>query len=414
MIGLVMKIAIIGGGAAGMMAALIAGERLPEAEVILLERNKKLGKKVMISGGGRCNVTTGYHDLKQVLTNYPRGKNFLRTAFYDCSPEFLYNWIEDRGVQLKTQDDMRVFPKSDNGSEFVRMFEQELAEAGVKVRYGTVVTDLNWRNDNFLIEIRDGEILEVNQVILTTGGQAYRRTGSVGDGYRFAEQLGHSVTDLAPSLNSYSCAEEFTERLAGLSFENVDLRLQVEAKYSFAGPMIFTHKGISGPAVFALSALAAYETVTKNDSKNLLIDFVIDVNAEALRQHLENRFKEKRRQQVKGLLYGYVPKRMAELLVELSGMPMARIGAEITKKELNRLVDLLKNFKLTLNEKTPGDEFVTAGGIDLTEVNSKTMESKIQPGLFFAGEILNVDGFTGGFNLHVAWATGMLAGRNLS
>lgn len=405
------KIAIIGGGAAGMMAAATIAERnLPESEIMLFERNTKLGAKVMISGGGRCNVTTGFSDLKQILTNYPRGARFLRTAMYAFSPQELWSWLEARGVELKTEADMRVFPKSDNGKDIMALFERILFKHNVDIRYKSIVSSISKLADGFKVQLQSGEEFLVDQVIITTGGQAYRHTGSEGDGYKFAEDLGHKITALAPSLNSYMAKEDFFEKIAGISFAKVRLRFVGADNYEFTGPMIFTHKGVSGPAVFALSALAAFEPVSSESPVKLMIDFLPELNQEVLREQLIAFKDSDPKKLLQNSLAKFVPKRLASLMVSLLKMNPEKTNAEVSNKEFHQLVEQLKNFSITLIKKTPGDEFVTAGGVDLAEVNSKTMESKICPGLFFAGEILDIDGFTGGFNLQVAWATGRLAG----
>jgi len=405
------KIAIIGGGAAGMMAAATIAEQMVDgAEVVLFERNAQLGAKVMISGGGRCNLTTGLVDLKKILANYPRGARFLRTAMYGFPPRQLWEWFEARGVELKNEADNRVFPKSDNGKDIIALFERILAEYNIKIRYKSTVIAISKSARGFSIQLKSGEEYLVDKVIITAGGQAFRHTGSDGDGYKFAENLGHKITELAPSLNSYLAGEDFFGQIAGISFEKVGLRFVGIDTYEFSGPIIFTHKGVSGPAVFALSSLAAFEIVAKEVPAELLIDFLPEVNQEVLRSQLVA-FKDRDpKKLLRNLVANFVPKRLAVLILNLLKIDPEKANAEVSNKEFYQLVEQLKNFSITLIKKTPGDEFVTAGGVDFGEVDSKTMESKICPGLFFAGEILNIDGFTGGFNLQAAWATGRLAG----
>ena len=276
------KIVIIGGGAAGMMAAATIVEEKPDNEVVLIERNDCLGMKVMISGGGRCNVTTGFSDVKDVLKCYPRGAKFLKTAMYEFKPGDVYEWIEARGVKLKVENDMRVFPASDNGRDVMELYEKVLKQGGARVLFETVVTNVEKEDDGFKISLRDKDAIYADKVILTTGGQAYRRTGSKGDGYDFAENLGHSITKLAPSLSSYMVEEDWVKDLSGVSFTSVRLKLNKDSKHEFSGPIILTHRGVSGPAIFALNSLAAYETISKDDKAKLNIDFCTEYTHEDL------------------------------------------------------------------------------------------------------------------------------------
>lgn len=408
------RIGIIGGGAAGMMVAATLVEQ-SDVEVVLFERNKRLGQKVMISGGGRCNVTTGFEDLKFVLKQYPRGEKFLRNAMYNFPPNKLIEWIEKRGVDLKCENDMRVFPVSDTGEDFVKMYERVLDNGGCQVLYESIVVDVEKLEEGFRVSLKNGEDFIVDKLVVSCGGRAYRHTGSVGDGYTFAEQLGHTITDLAPSLNSYMCKESWYSDLAGVSFKEVGFKfLGSEGRFDFSGPMIFTHKGISGPAVFALSSLAAFEEVGSDDNeKKILLDFCVDLSEEDLRFGFADFVKSNPKKQVFAWLKQYVPKRLANLMLNITEIDYGKIVSELGKKQKNKLISLLKNFEVVSVKKTPGDEFVTAGGVCLKEVNKKTMESKICPGLYFAGEVLNVDGFTGGFNLQAAWCTGRLAGESI-
>lgn len=449
-------IAIIGGGAAGMMAAYNAKVTVPENKVILLERNSYLGAKVIISGGGRCNVTTGIQDVKEVLKNYPRGAEFLRTAIYNFPPEAVMNFFEALGVPLKIEADLRVFPVSNNGKEFVQALEQVLKDAGVEIMLKAQVSkvgliEIPVKKSKFWLELKDGKKIETDVLIVTTGGQAYRHTGSTGDGYSFAMALGHSLTSLAPSLNSFLIQESWLQDLAGVAFKKVGLTFEIsvpergvgqQKKYSRSGPILFMHKGVTGPAVFALSALVAFENYSKENPVKLLIDFFPDLNVQELEKKLLELLEKHGGKLLVNVLDMLLPKSVSEKIllqvdIELSknrendGTEKSFRGAKptssqsfeilnsrdllaakvskILRKEITRT---LKAFELTVIGRGTGDEFVTAGGIPLTEIDSKTMQSKICSGLFMAGEILDIDGFTGGFNLQASWATGALAGMN--
>jgi len=412
-----MRIGIIGAGAAGMMAAATILESGADTVVTLIEKNAVIGRKVVISGGGRCNVTTGLRDLKKVLTRYPRGEKFLRHAMYEFTPERVYEWFERHGVPLKIEDDLRAFPRSNDGHDVVGVFEKIFAGAGnrLKLVLKCSVQKVARREDGvFLVELQDGKNFEFDRLILTTGGQAYRFTGSTGDGYEFAEALGHTVGQLAPSLNSFLLDEEWPKQLAGLSRPNARLRARFEdRKYEFSGPLMFTHKGLTGPAVFALSSLVAFEKYDKTTPLLLNLDFFPEVPEEELRARLESLIKENQRKSLQNTLAFLVPKSLSEQICIVCDLSPELKNMDVGKKIINKLINVLKNAEFKVVGRGAGDEFVTAGGVNLQEVDPKTMESKICPGLYFAGEILDVDGFTGGFNLQASWATGRLCGRSV-
>jgi predicted Rossmann fold flavoprotein len=406
------KIAVIGGGAAGIMAATRIMELQGENEVFLIERNNVLGKKVLISGGGRCNLTTGLSDLKEVLQKYPRGARFLRTCLHSFPPTALIEWMEEHGVPLKTEADQRVFPESDNGKDVVDAFQKVLKQSGANIFFETTLKSITKQDKKFVLNFEERETLEVDKVILCAGGQAYRHTGSSGDGYSFAESLGHSITDLGPSLNAFLLAEKWPQNLSGLSFKQVTLTFRGQEKFSFKGGTMFTHKGVTGPGIFALSALAAYENFDQNSPAKLGIDFFPEQNHEQLQQSFYEKLEKNPKKVFSKILKSFIPKSFAEELCAQLEIPTSKLCSEFKKKDLNKIIDALKNLPLTIIGRVAGGEFVTAGGVNLTEVNPKTMESKLCPGLYFGGEILNYDGFTGGFNLQAAWSTGRLAGES--
>lgn len=409
-----MKIAIIGGGAAGMMAAATINETNPELEVFLIEKNDSLGKKVIISGGGRCNVTTGIEDIKMVLTKYPRGAKFLNSAMHLFPPASVRNWFESHGVPLKVEKDLRVFPVSNNGQDVVGALSKVFAKYNTQILLKHHVKELKKDKNNFTIYFKDQEPLTVDKVILTLGGQAYRHTGSTGDGYSLAESLGHHISALAPSLSSLTSLETWPAEVAGLSFVQATFSAQTDSQHKFSGPFVFTHWGVSGPAVFALSSLIAFEKFDQNKPLKIFIDLVPETNLEQVIQTLEKYGQVNPKKTFKYALHELVPISLAEVILDQLQIKILRKNSEISKKDLRRAAQWLKQVPLTIVSRRAGDEFVTAGGVDLSEVDPQTMQSKICPGLYFAGEILDIDGYTGGFNLQSAWATGHLAGSKIS
>lgn len=409
-----MKIAIIGGGAAGMMAAATIAEKDPGAEVVLIEKNDSLGKKVIISGGGRCNVTTGLDDVKEVLSRYPRGGKFLTKAMYAFPPKAMREWMEDHGVPMKIEKDGRAFPQSDDGRDVVRVFLNIFKKANVKVLYKATVEDIKKTKDGFAVKIKNQkEIISADKVILTTGGQAYRQTGSAGDGYAFATKLGHSITPLAPSLSAFHAKETWPAKLAGLSFAKVKLDAKKESenskKFTMTGPMMFTHKGITGPAVFAMSSLLAFETISANNPVVITIDLFSEEKLPDVNCKFATLVKKNFKKNIVTVLNLMIPKSLAVILCEEIDLDATKVSSQISKKEIEKIVGWIKGMPLHIIARAAGEEFVTAGGVCLDEVDPKTMESKKCSGLYFAGEILDVDGFTGGFNLQSAWATGYAA-----
>jgi hypothetical protein len=408
-----LRVGIVGGGAAGLMVAATILETAPETEQFLVDRNDGLGKKVIISGGGRCNVTTGIQDVRTVLTKYPRGGKFLSKAMYHFPPADVYGWFEHHGVPLKVEEDLRVFPQSDNGKDIVGVFEKMFRGSNVQVLLKHSVVGVEKNGDGFRMHFKEGESLDVDVVVLTTGGQAYRHTGSTGDGYAFAMGLGHSITKLAASLNAFFTYETWTAEVSGLSFEKAEFRTKRDKEYSFTGPFLFTHKGVSGPAVFALSSQVAFENYDAKEPLKIEVDLFPDSTKEELVELIEEKIANAGKKSFLNVLAMVVPKSLAEIVVRELHIVSGVHAAEVSKKNLLRCVEWLKSIPLSVVGRGAGDEFVTAGGVDLSEVDPQTMESKVCPGLYFAGEILDIDGYTGGFNLQASWATGRLAGLSI-
>jgi len=408
-----MKIAIIGGGAAGLMAAATIVEADSEAEVFLIEKNEELGKKVIISGGGRCNLTTGFDDIKQILTKYPRGGKFLTKAMYAFPPKAVRDWFEAHGVPVKIEDDLRAFPVSNDGRDVVKVFEKIFRDAKSKVMVNSAVEEIKKDKNGFSIKIKKRiKPLTVDKVILTTGGQAYRQTGSTGDGYTFAAELGHNITPLAPSLSAFHAKESWPADVSGLSFPHVKLNVTLDGqKFSTVGPIMFTHKGITGPAVFAMSSLAAFAELSQINPLLLTADILPELSADALFEKLSAMLRKNPKKNLSSVVSLLVPKSFAVIVCEEVDLDFAKDVGQISKKEVEAITEWIKNIPLHIIARAAGEEFVTAGGVRLTEVDPSKMESKKCPGLFLAGEILDIDGYTGGFNLQSAWATGRMAGE---
>lgn len=408
------RIAIIGGGAAGLMTLATLLEFGVKAELLLLERNKDLGKKVLISGGGRCNVTTGIPSIQELLTRYPRGASFLRPAINRFPPSAVMDWFETRGVPLKIEPDQRVFPVSNNGADIVRVFLELFQQSSCSILLEHAVQRIERTGKRFRIFLKDRPAIEATHLVLTTGGQAYRHTGSTGDGYAFAETLGHHLTPLAPSLNAFITKESWPKALAGVSWKDAFLRVTTTKTHQARGPFLFTHQGITGPAVFALSSLIAFETY---DPKNPLT-CSIDLFPELTRDHLVARMQAfihaHPKKFLPALLETLLPRSFAERIIDEFHFPASHHLCEQRKEHVTEWATILKDLPLTLIGRTAGEEFVTAGGVDTSEVNPRTMESYLCPHLYFAGELLNIDGYTGGFNLQASWATGRLAGESIA
>lgn len=409
-----MKIAIVGGGAAGLMAAATLCEHAPESEIVLIEKNKELGKKVLISGGGRCNVTTGLRDIREVLSKYPRGGKFLNSAMRRFPPDQVFAWFEEHGVPLKVEDDLRVFPQSNDGHDVVSVFTRVFARSRVQVLLGHHAVRVEKVGNIFHVIFKDGSTLEADKVILTTGGQAFRHTGSTGDGYAFAEAMGHRITPLAPSLNSFFIYEAWPKILSGLSFKRARFTAHFETSYAFTGPFVFTHRGLSGPAVFALSSLVAFETYDAQHPMNISVDLFPDQSEKEVLAMIEKSRRDHPKKGLGNLLDFFMPKTFAEIMLKQLALDGSACSVDIKPAELRSIVTWLKKIPLQIIGRGAGDEFVTAGGVDLADIDQRTMQSKITPGLYFAGEIMDIDGFTGGYNLQASWATGRVAGESIA
>lgn len=424
------KIAVIGGGAAGMMAAYAAADN--GAQVTLYEKNEKLGKKIYITGKGRCNVTNDCERetfFEQVVSN-PR---FLYSAFSALDTKAAQELFEKGGCPLKVERGGRVFPVSDHASDVIRALERLMTKAGVKICLHTGVEEIlteqtrtedgKERTKIRGLRLSDGRFAEADSVILATGGLSYPTTGSTGDGYGWAEALGHRIVAQSPSLVPLVIREEWCSRLQGLSLKNVELSLRLDEKeiYKGFGEMLFTHFGVSGPLILSASSyygLAMAKWEKKNEKKRaakpegrLYLNLKPALTQEQLDKRLLRDFDAQKNKDFKNALDGLFPARLIPVMLELSGIDPDKKVHEITKQERRQLLDLIRRLPMTV-EKTGSfaEAVVTRGGVSVRDVNPSTMESKVTKGLYFAGEILDLDALTGGFNLQIAWSTGYLAG----
>ncbi|MEG6611782.1 NAD(P)/FAD-dependent oxidoreductase [Pseudoclostridium thermosuccinogenes] len=405
------KVVVIGAGPAGLMAAGRAAER--GLDVILTEKNDRVGKKILISGKGRCNITNST-DIEGLIENVPGNGNFLYSAFYTFSNQDLIDFLEGYGLKTKVERGGRVFPESDKSSDVVDVLLKFIKKTGVRLMLNTAVKDII-TEDNCVrgVVTEDGKAMECDSVIIATGGASYPGTGSTGDGYRMAEKLGHTIVDLKPSLVPLLAKQEWVKELQGLSLKNVEITVKSKSGrklYTDFGEMLFTHFGVSGPVI-----LSASRHLLDYDYKDvkLIIDLKPALTEEKLDARLQRDFEKYSRKQFKNSLDELLPQKLIPVIVDLSGIPSDKFVNQITRDERRSLVRLLKNLEIEIVGSRPLKEaIVTAGGVSTDEINPSTMESKLIKGLFFAGEVIDVDAYTGGFNMTIAFSTGHLAGMN--
>ncbi len=392
-----------------MMAAAALIESGKDCDIHIFDVNKNLGVKVLISGGGRCNVTTGMRDPHLLKKQYTRGADFLKAALSKLTPKGTYDWFEAHGVPLKIEKDLRVFPQSNDGKDVVGIFEKMFTLHNVNIHFQSRVTDILKKNDTFEVTTNKTSTI-VDYVVIATGGNAYRKTGSTGDGYHFAESLGHTITKLGPSLNSFFVKEEWPKQLSGIALPHAKLTCK---KIKVEGPFLFTHFGISGPVTFAFSSHIAFDEIKNNNQCK--IKLYPNTNISNWKKILTTEIKTQGKKFIKTILNEHLPKRFTTSILDQCDIPRDTQLADIPTPKRKKLIELLTNgLSLTLTQRRPGDEFVTAGGVNTDEINPQTMESNITPGLYFTGEVMNIDGVTGGFNLQSSWATGQLAGKSIA
>lgn len=408
-----MKIVIIGGGPAGMMAAITAAKA--GADVVLLEKNEKTGKKLFITGKGRCNVTNAC-DTENLFANVMEHSKFLYSAVYGYDNQAVMQFFEEAGCHLKTERGQRVFPESDHSSDILRALDREMQRAGVKVRLNSEVEEIlidNEKKQILGVRLRNREKIVADRVIIATGGISYVLTGSTGDGYRFAKEAGHSVTKLSPALVPFNIEEDWCKQLQGLSLRNVEATIEVEGKniYSDFGEMLFTHYGVSGPLM--LSGSSYYVHKAGSRPAKLYIDLKPALTQEQLDKRILREFDANRNKQFKNAIATLFPAKMQDIMPMLAQIDPEKKVNEITKEERERFLHTIKHLELTITGVRDYNEaIITKGGVKLSEINPSTMESKIIKGLYFAGEVLDLDALTGGYNLQIAWSTGHLAGES--
>ena len=404
------RVIVVGGGAAGMMAAIQSAKK--ENQVLLLEKNERLGKKLFITGKGRCNVTNGC-DVEELFGKVVSNHRFLYSSFYTFTNQDAIEFFEELGVPLKRERGDRIFPVSDHSSDIIRALEREMDRLGVDVRLNAEVKSLIIEEDKVTgVKMAGGKNEKADAVIVTTGGLSYPSTGSTGDGFRWAKDAGHKVTELTPSLVPVHIKEEWCQQMMGLSLRNTGFKAMVGKKkiYEEQGELLFTHFGISGPVVLSFSA---YANKYLEKGITVILDLKPAMSKEQLDARILRDFADKINKQFKNSLDDLLPKKMIPIIIERSAISPEKKVNEITKEERTRLVTLLKEFDLTVTGLGNWREaIITKGGIAVKEVDPGTMESKLVSGLYFAGEILDLDALTGGYNLQIAWSTAYLAGQN--
>ncbi|MCI8411827.1 MAG: NAD(P)/FAD-dependent oxidoreductase [Clostridia bacterium] len=418
-----MKVIVIGGGPAGMMAAIAASQN--GNQVILIEKMQSLGRKLLITGKGRCNITSSL-SMEEFIKNTPGNGMFLYSCYQRYNNQDIIKFLDEQGLKVKEERGNRIFPITDKSQDVLRCFTKKLKELDVEIKYNTKVEEIILNEDKELnikevVGVRTTtEVLKADKIILATGGKSYPLTGSTGDGYKLAQKLGHTITKIKPSLVPLEIYEkDICKNLQGLSLRNVNIKMidneNKKIIYEDFGEMIFTHFGVSGPIILSSSAhLVRYKNIEeKMQNKNIIlsIDFKPALSEKKLDERILRDFKEFKNKQFKNCLDKLLPQKLIPSVVEISNINPNKKVNEITKEERSRLVKLLKSFKTEIKQFRPIDEaIITSGGIKIKEINPKTMESKIVRNLYFAGEIIDVDSYTGGFNLQIAYSTGFVAG----
>ncbi len=409
------QVIVVGGGAAGMFAAIQAAKN--GHQVTLYEKNEKLGKKIFITGKGRCNITNA-SDLEELFQAVVTNSKFLYSSFYGYTNQNVIDFFEEAGVPVKIERGNRVFPVSDHSSDVIRALEKEMKKAGVKICLNTEVKSVEVQNEKFKqVILKDTTTQKADACIIATGGLSYRSTGSTGDGYRFAENVGHKVTQCFPSLVPMETKEPWITELQGLSLRNVEAKILDGKKelYKDFGEILFTHYGVSGPLIISASSYIGKKFADKKGQKKELIleiDLKPALTEEQLDQRVLRDFEENHNRQFKNAISKLFPAKLIPVMLELSKIDSEKKVNSIEKEERKNFVHLIKHFRMTLTGLRDFPEaIITKGGVNVKEIDPGTMESKLVKGLYFAGEVLDLDALTGGFNLQIAWSTGYAAGN---
>ena len=414
------NVIVIGGGPAGMMAAITAAEY--GNNVTIIEKNSDFGKKLLITGKGRCNITSSLY-MSEFIKNTPGNGQFLYSAFQNYTNTDIIDFLKNQGLEVKEERGNRIFPVTDKSIDVLNCFKSKINELKIKKLFNTRVQKILVQNGEVLGVRTEKEIIQTDKIILATGGKSYPLTGSTGDGYLIAQNIGHKVTEIRPSLVPLVIYEKNEcKEMQGLSLRNVGIKIIDESKnkliYEDFGEMIFTHFGISGPTILSGSAhLVRYKEIDnlmKEQKIKLQIDLKPALTEEQLDERILRDFKEFKNKQFKHALDKLLPQKMIPIVIEKTKINEEKRVNEITKEERRNLIKVLKKFELTIKDFRPVEEaIITSGGINIKEINPKTMESKLVKGLYFAGEIMDVDSYTGGFNLQIAYSTGYTAGMHV-
>lgn len=398
-----MNVAVIGGGAAGFFSAIQVATCYPNAKVVIYEKSSKLLSKVKVSGGGRCNVTHHRFEPDILVKNYPRGERFLRPLFWEFGPKELTNWFLAKGVVLKTEKDGRMFPVTDNSQTIIDCFLREAHAMGIVIIQNRPIINLV-KGVKLELHFENGDIAPFDKVIVTTGGSAKLES------YKWLQDLGHLIVKPVPSLFTFNMPDESVTSLMGVSVPDVIVKI-VSEKLESRGPLLITHWGMSGPAILKLSAFAARHLYDKNYHFNISINWLVR-NESEVRDILQQEREQAGKRQIGTKNPFYLPQRLWDFLLFKSGIANTKIWSQISKIEFNQLINTLCYDQYHVSGKTTfKEEFVTCGGISTSSVHSKTLESKSCPGLYFAGEVLDIDGITGGFNFQAAWTTAFVAAQ---
>jgi predicted Rossmann fold flavoprotein len=402
------RLIVIGGGAAGFFSAINAVRMNPELKVTLLEKSGKLLSKVKVSGGGRCNVTHACFDMVEMSKKYPRGGNFVKKTFHQFFTTDTIEWFKERGISLKEEKDGRMFPVTDSSQTIVDCLLDEVNKYGVEVVLNAEVKNVVYREEKFYIKLPDSRLLTSGYLCIATGG--YPKSSM----FEWLKELGHTIEEPVPSLFTFNIPDHPIKELMGVSVENAKVKI-IGSKLEQQGPLLITHWGLSGPAVLKLSAWGARELAIKNYDFKILVNWLTEYTEQELAQKFQSLRFDMATQKVYNKNPFGLPNRLWEFLLKYSEVNPERRWADLPSREANKLIKNLCNCEFTVKGKTTfKEEFVTAGGIKLNEIDHNTMMSKIVPNLFFAGEVMDVDGITGGFNFQHAWTSGFIAGKAIA